>query len=69
MPDVRSLLGDGRVHLVDGAMGTMLYEQGIFVNVCYDELNATHPGLVEEVHAEYVRASAEIIDGLTMVSM
>ena len=62
MPDLRSLLSDGRVHVLDGAMGTMLYERGVFVNVCYDELNATHPDLIEDVHAEYVRAGAEIIE-------
>ena len=43
-------------------MGTMLYDRGVFVNVCYDELNATHPDLVEDVHAQYVRAGAEIIE-------
>ena len=62
MPDLRSLLSDGRVHVLDGAMGTMLYDRGVFVNVCYDELNATRPGLVEDVHGEYVRAGAEIIE-------
>ena len=62
MPDLRSLLSDGRVHVLDGAMGTMLYDRGVFVNVCYDELNATHPDLVEDVHAQYVRAGAEIIE-------
>lgn len=62
MPDLRPLLSDGRVHVLDGAMGTMLYDRGVFVNVCYDELNATHPELVEEVHAQYVRAGAEIIE-------
>ena len=62
MPDLRSLLSDGRVHVLDGAMGTMLYDHGIFVNVCYDELNATRPELIEDVHAQYVRAGAEIIE-------
>ncbi len=62
MADLRSLLSDGRVHVLDGAMGTMLYDRGVFVNVCYDELNATHPKLVEDVHAQYVRAGAEIIE-------
>lgn len=62
MPDLRSLLSDGRVHVIDGAMGTMLYDRGVFVNVCYDELNATHPDLVEDVHAQYVRAGAEVIE-------
>ena len=62
MADLRAMLADGRVHVADGAMGTMLYERGVFVNVCYDELNATHPELVEEIHARYVRAGAEIIE-------
>ena len=62
MADLRSLLSDGRVHVLDGAMGTMLYDRGIFVNVCYDELNATRPELIEDVHAQYVRAGAEIIE-------
>ena len=62
MADLRAMLADGRVHVADGAMGTMLYERGVFVNVCYDELNATHPELVEDVHALYVRAGAEIIE-------
>ncbi len=62
MPDLRSLLTDGRVHVLDGAMGTMLYDRGVFVNVCYDELNATHPELIEDVHAQYLRAGAEIIE-------
>ena len=41
-------------------MGTMLYGKGFFLNVCYDELNLKQPRLVQEVHAEYVRAGAEI---------
>ena len=59
---LRELLDDGRVHVVDGAMGTMLYGRGVFVNVCYDELNLQRPELVQEVHEEYVRAGAEILE-------
>lgn len=62
MADLRAMLADGRVRVADGAMGTMLYGRGVFVNVCYDELNATHPELVGEVHAQYVRAGAEILE-------
>ena len=47
---------DGRVHVVDGAMGTMLYGRGVFLNVCYDELNLRQPDLVRDIHREYVRA-------------
>lgn len=55
------MLSDGRVHVMDGAMGTVLYARGVFMNVCYDELNASNPALVEDVHEQYVRAGAEIV--------
>ena len=53
---------DSRVLVCDGAMGTMLYAKGIFLNRCFDELNLTQPDLVTEVHQEYVRAGAEVIE-------
>lgn len=59
---LRELIADKRVHVFDGAMGTMLYGKGMFVNVCYDELSASRPELVREVHEAYVRAGAEIIE-------
>src|SRR5438094_461394 len=59
---LRDLLNDGKVHVLDGAMGTMLYSKGFFLNVCYDELNLKQPELVQEVHAAYVRAGAEILE-------
>ncbi|OGU17531.1 MAG: bifunctional homocysteine S-methyltransferase/methylenetetrahydrofolate reductase [Gemmatimonadetes bacterium RIFCSPLOWO2_12_FULL_68_9] len=59
---LRDLIEDGRVHVCDGAMGTMLYSKGVFVNVCYDELNLTRPTLVQEVHEAYVRAGAELLE-------
>ena len=62
MRDLREMLSGGRVHVMDGAMGTMLYARGVFFNVCYDELNATHPELVEDVHEQYIRAGADIIE-------
>ncbi len=40
----------GRVLVADGAMGTMLYGKGVFVNRSFDELNLTQPDLVAEVH-------------------
>ena len=43
-------------------MGTELYNRGVFVNICYDELNLTNPDLVRAVHEEYVAAGAEIIE-------
>ena len=62
MPTLRDLLADGRVHVLDGAMGTMLYGKGVFLNVCYDELSLKQPDLVAGVHDEYVRAGAEAIE-------
>ncbi|HEX4628970.1 MAG TPA: bifunctional homocysteine S-methyltransferase/methylenetetrahydrofolate reductase [Gemmatimonadales bacterium] len=59
---LRDLLADGKVHVLDGAMGTMLYSKGFFLNVCYDELNLKQPKLVQDVHEAYVRAGAEIIE-------
>jgi len=52
----------GRVLVADGAMGTMLYARGVFINRCYDELNLSSPDLVREVHQEYVKAGAEILE-------
>ncbi len=48
--------------LCDGAMGTTLYERGIFINRCYDELNLSEPDLVRGVHEEYLQAGAELIE-------
>ncbi len=62
MPTLRDLITDSGVHVLDGAMGTMLYSRGVFVNVCYDELALKQPGLVQEVHEAYVRAGAAIIE-------
>src|SRR5687768_15054958 len=62
MRDFRRLLADGRPHLFDGAMGTMLYARGVYINRCYDELSLTQPDLVRDVHRAYVKAGAEIIE-------
>jgi homocysteine S-methyltransferase len=51
-----------RVLVCDGAMGTMLYAKGIFLNRSFDELNLTQPDLVAEVHLAYVRAGADVIE-------
>jgi methionine synthase I (cobalamin-dependent)/5,10-methylenetetrahydrofolate reductase len=51
-----------RVWVADGAMATMLHSKGAFINRCYDELNLSLPALVRDVHQEYVRAGAELIE-------
>src|SRR5881227_3026991 len=61
LPDFRTEL-DTRVLVCDGAMGTMLYARGIFLNRSFDQLNLTQPDLVAEVHQAYVRAGADVIE-------
>jgi homocysteine S-methyltransferase len=51
-----------RVVLFDGAMGTRLYELGVFLNRCFDELNVSNASLVESVHRSYVAAGADVIE-------
>jgi len=51
-----------RVLVCDGAMGTMLYTRGVFLNRSFDELNLARPDLVAEVHQAYVRAGADVLE-------
>src|SRR3974390_1492022 len=48
--------------LCDGAMGTLLYSRGIFINRSYDELNLSQPDLVRSVHQDYLQSGAEVIE-------
>ncbi|MBV9746367.1 MAG: homocysteine S-methyltransferase family protein, partial [Acidobacteriia bacterium] len=54
-----------RLIVADGAMGTMLYANGIFINRCFDELCLSAPDLVSGIHREYVDAGAEILEANT----
>src|ERR687894_645845 len=62
MDNFRELLESDHITVFDGAMGTMLYAKGVYINRSYDELNLASPDLVREVHQEYVRAGAEVIE-------
>ena len=62
MQDFIQAIADEHVYLFDGAMGTMLYSKGVFINKCYDELNLRSPEIVLEVHKQYVRSGAEILE-------
>ncbi|NOT45133.1 MAG: bifunctional homocysteine S-methyltransferase/methylenetetrahydrofolate reductase, partial [Acidobacteria bacterium] len=53
---------DSRVLVCDGAMGTMLYARGVFINRCFDALNITEPNRVAEVHQAYARAGADVLE-------
>jgi homocysteine S-methyltransferase len=48
--------------LCDGAMGTLLYAKGVFINRCYDELNLSQPELIRGIHFEYLQSGADIIE-------
>jgi methionine synthase I (cobalamin-dependent)/5,10-methylenetetrahydrofolate reductase len=56
------LLDPARIVVFDGAMGTVLYNKGVFINQCYDELNVRSPDLIKEIHRAYVKAGAEIVE-------
>lgn len=68
MRNFRDIIDSDTIQVFDGAMGTMLYSKGIYINRSYDELNLVAPDLVREVHAEYVRAGADIIETNTYSS-
>jgi homocysteine S-methyltransferase len=48
--------------LFDGGMGTELYNRGIFINQCFDEINLTNPELVKQIHRDYIAAGADVIE-------
>ena len=48
--------------LFDGAIGTMFYAKGIFINQCYDELNLRNPELVRDIHRAYRQGGAEVLE-------
>src|SRR5690242_1587024 len=50
------------VLVVDGAMGTQLYERGVLYSVCFEELNLSRPELILKVHEDYLRAGAQVIE-------
>ena len=62
MKNFREILESDNIFVFDGAVGTRLYDKGIYINRSYDELNLISPDLVREVHEEYVKAGADIIE-------
>src|SRR3954470_18923260 len=61
-PLIARLLDPQQVIVFDGAMGTQLYNKGVFINQCYDELNVRAPDLVRDVHKAYRKAGAEVLE-------
>jgi len=53
---MRSLL------VFDGAMGSLLYERGVFVTQNFEQLNVARPEVVAKIHEDYVTAGAQVIE-------
>jgi len=51
-----------RILVCDGAMGTMIYSQGVYINQCFENLNLTRPDLIEKIHTQYVAAGVDILE-------
>ena len=45
----------------DGAMGSLLYERGIFVTQNFEQLNVARPDVVKRIHADYLAAGAQVL--------
>ncbi len=46
----------------DGAMGTVLYENGVFINTCYEHLCVSNPDLILDIQRKYAAAGADVIE-------
>ncbi len=46
----------------DGAMGTVIYDRGVFIHTCYDELCLSNPRLILQIHRDYIEAGAQVIE-------
>jgi methionine synthase I (cobalamin-dependent)/5,10-methylenetetrahydrofolate reductase len=55
-------LAENEIFVCDGAMGTMLYSKGIYIDRCFDELNLSNPDLVKDIHQGYLESGADIIE-------
>ena len=59
---LKRVVDPASVVIFDGAMGTMIYSRGVFINQCYDELNLRAPDLIRGIHDAYVKAGAEVLE-------
>ena len=59
--DFRKELAEEKVLILDGAMGTMLYNEGVYINRSFEELNLSQPDLVKQIHQQYLDAGADIL--------
>ncbi len=61
MNSFRDILLHNTPLLFDGAMGTELYNKGVFLNRCFEEINLSNPSIVHEIHESYLKAGAKIL--------
>lgn len=59
--DFRKLLEEDRLIVFDGGMGTELYNRGVFINACYDNVNLSNPKMVQEIHESYISNGSDVI--------
>lgn len=60
MKDLRAIARRGGL-LFDGAMGTMLYERGVYLTRCFEYVSIEQPALVRGIHEAYIRAGAQVL--------
>jgi len=65
-PFLEALVAEGV--LADGAMGTEIYNRGIFINRCFDELNLSRPDLILDIHRDYIKGGAGLIETNTFTA-
>ncbi|MDO8526059.1 MAG: bifunctional homocysteine S-methyltransferase/methylenetetrahydrofolate reductase [Deltaproteobacteria bacterium] len=65
-PFLKALVEDGI--LGDGAMGTEIYNRGVFLNRNYDELNLSNPQLIRDIHTDYLNAGTQLLETNTFTA-
>jgi homocysteine S-methyltransferase len=58
----REAMRAGALLVFDGAMGSLLYERGVFVTQNFEQLNVSRPDVVRKIHEDYVAAGAQVIE-------
>ena len=61
MNKLLTLFPDKEFIFLDGAMGTLMQQQGIDLGAVPEALNITHPEIVQAIQKEYIDAGADII--------
>jgi len=54
--------------VADGAIGTQLYERGVFVTHGFEEVCLSNPALVRRIHEDYIASGADLIETHTFAA-